>query len=134
MSDIGELLQDHIDAVSSKDAQWGVDDCSPWADEWQAMFTGERVIPEPDWHSWEEAEAKISAAGSLCALWEEALIGELLWETGAPEFGDVGIINTRIAGQVSGIFLDHGRFVWRVRRGVSMLMPREIVKVWTFQK
>jgi hypothetical protein len=38
-----------------------------------------------------------------------------------------------VAGQVSGIFLDHGRFVWRVKNGVSFLMPRTIVKAWTFQ-
>ncbi len=31
---------------------------------------------------------------------------------------------TRIAGQVGGIFLDHGRFVWRVSNGVHYLMPR----------
>lgn len=134
MTDISALLYQHIEAVSDKEAVFGIDDCSPWADAWQALFTGERVIPNPDWHSWGEAEAKIKSAGSLCALWDEAIYGKPLYQTGAPEFGDVGIIETRIAGQVSGIFLDHGRFVWRVRNGVSFLMPRTIVKAWTFDR
>lgn len=133
MTDIAGLLKSHIDAVTGKDAVFGVDDCSPWADMWQSQFTGQRVV-NPDWHSWEEAEAKIRSAGSLCALWEDALISSSLWETGAPEYGDVGIVETRIAGQVSGIFLDHGRFVWRVKDGVSFLMPRTFVKAWTFRK
>lgn len=133
MTVIREKLRLHIDEATGKQAVFGVDDCSPWCATWVEKVTGQRVI-EPDWHSWEEAEAKIKAAGSLCALWRDALEGSILWETGVPEFGDVGIIETRIAGQVSGIFLDHGRFVWRVKDGVSFLMPRNIVKVWTFEK
>lgn len=134
MTDLPALLQAHIEAVIDKPATWGVDDCSPWCGSWVEKAIGQRVI-EPDWHSWEEAQAKIRAAGSLCALWDDALACSPLspvWG-GAPAFGDVGIVETRVAGQVSGIFLDHGRFVWRVKNGVSFLMPRTIVKAWTFQ-
>ena len=134
MSELAGLLHAHVGAVIDKPAEWGVDDCSPWCASWVETAIGERVI-EPDWHSWEEAEAKIRSAGSLCALWVEALSCSSLSPVyGQPIFGDVGIVDTRIAGQVSGIFLDHGRFVWRVRDGVSFLMPRTIVKAWTFQR
>jgi hypothetical protein len=135
MIDLQSLLKEHIDSVQEKEAVFGVDDCSPWCGSWVEKATGVRVI-EPDWHSWPEAEAKIKRAGSLCALWDEALADhyDTMWPTGTPIFGDVGIIETRIAGQVSGIFLDHGRFVWRVKVGVSILQPRNIVKVWTFQR
>ena len=133
MTDLHALLQDHILEVMDKPAVFGVDDCSPWCSAWVEKATGVRVI-DPDWRSWDEAKAKIDRAGSLCALWDEALAGSNLWETGIPTFGDVGIVETRIAGQVSGIFLNQGRFVWRVKVGVSYLMPREIVKAWTFQR
>lgn len=134
MTDVGDLLKEHIASVEGKEAIFGVDDCSPWADQWQSKFTGERVVAEPSWQSWEDVQQMISERGSLCALWEDALVGKPLWETGVPEFGDVGIIDTRVAGQVSGIFLDRGLFVWRVKTGVSYLTPRRIIKAWTFQR
>lgn len=134
MNDLSEKLRTHIETVQGKEAVFGIDDCSPWADMWQAQFTGERVVPEPEWRSWDDVERMIRDKGSLCALWDEALIGKPLCETGFPEFGDVGIVNTRVAGQVSGIFLDHGRFVWRVKNGVAYMAPREIIKAWTFSR
>jgi|GEM_PF-1653821 len=134
MTDVRAMLKEHIEATFERKAVFGVDDCTPWVDAWQAKFTGARFMAKPDWSSWEEAKAKIDAAGSLCALWEEALFGTSFTETYQPSFGDVGIVETRITGQVSGIFLDHGRFVWRVNIGVSFLMPRTIVKAWTFDR
>lgn len=131
MEDMRKLLKQHIDSVSGKEAVFGLDDCTPWCATWVWMVTGVRVI-DPDWQSWAEAKSKIEQAGSLSSLWDQTLAGTMMCETFSPVFGDIGVIETRVAGQVGGIFLDHGRFVWRVKDGVSILMPRTVVRAWTF--
>lgn len=132
MSVLRDLLKEHVASVEGKDAEWGVDDCTPWCASWVRKVTGVCLI-EPDWHSWEEAKAKIDRAGSLCALWDETLVGSIMEETLDPKYGDIGIIARSDDGQVSGIFLDQGRFVWRVRNGIFIQPARPLVKAWTFR-
>ena len=113
---------------------WGVSDCSMWAAGWVGQVCG-RAVCLPQWASREEAHALIRDAGSLDALWCEALLSYRgVRETGVPDHGDVGIIHTGRFGQVGGIFLHGGYFAWRVEpAGVLFLMPREIVRVWSIR-
>jgi hypothetical protein len=62
------------------------------------------------------------------------LAGSIMEETLDPKYGDIGIIARPAEVQVSGIFLDQGRFVWRVRNGVFIQPGRPLVKAWTFRR
>jgi hypothetical protein len=115
---------------------WGDSDCTAWARAWVESVTGRR-IRLPKWSSRDEAVDRIEKAGSLEALWSGALdaygLPEQLRE---PQPGDVGIIDTHLAGQIGGIFLNHGIFAWRAEpAGVRLIRPRPrtIVKVWAIQ-
>ncbi|MBM3090276.1 hypothetical protein GFB56_05540 [Ensifer sp. T173] len=111
---------------------WGVSDCSSWPAAWVEKITGTSIML-PVWGSETEAFTLIAAAGSLEALWHQALAVSGLRQTGAPELGDVGIIETRVCGQVGGIFLPAGLFAWRAEIGVRMLVPRQVVAAWSFR-
>jgi hypothetical protein len=139
-----KLSQDEVAARANAYAEaafvqpmvWGESDCTAWARGWVESVIGRRM-PLPGWRSREEAQRHIGKAGSLVALWSEALDAFGLAEQFQdPQPGDVGIIDTHLAGQIGGIFLNHGIFAWRAEpMGVRLIRPRPrtIVKVWAIQ-
>ncbi|MEI3850036.1 MULTISPECIES: DUF6950 family protein [unclassified Ensifer] len=132
MIDIDAELRAYIEAANDAPVEWGVSDCSSWSAGWVAKVTGEPV-PMPPWHSADEAYALIAEAGSLDALWRDALATRGLRETGDPDVGDVGIIDTGRFGQVGGIFLAGEYFAWRAEKGTRFLVPRRIVRSWSIR-
>jgi hypothetical protein len=125
-------LHEHVASVEDKPVEWGADDCTMWAAGWFRRVKGRALDLEP-YGSRDEALALIEGAGDLATLWTAALDGHLAEQYGEPEFGDVGVIASRMFGQVGGIFGDDGVFFWRAERGTALLRPRTstIVKIWT---
>lgn len=132
MIDIDEQLRAYIEAAHGDPVVWGVSDCSAWSARWVEQVTG-RTVTMPAWQSPEEAYALIADAGSLTALWTDALLATGVWLTGVPQAGDVGVIDTGRFGQVGGIFLAGGYFAWRAENGTRFLIPRHIVKAWSIR-
>ena len=126
-----DKLFDLIEELEGKPAEWGVNDCTMWAATWFQRVHGRR-LPLAAYGSEDEARRLIAEAGTLADLWAKALDGHLLERYGEPEFGDVGVITSRLFGQVGGIFGDDGMFFWRSARGTALLRPRRdtIIKVW----
>jgi hypothetical protein len=126
----------YVEAAKEEPMVWGDSDCTAWPRRWVEQFHGRRMRL-PHWSSREDAVAFIEKAGSLEELWSPALDEYGMREQFyAPEPGDVGIIHTHVAGQIGGIFLNHGLFAWRATpSGVRVLLPRvkTIVKVWALQ-
>ncbi|TWF53271.1 DUF6950 family protein [Neorhizobium alkalisoli] len=126
----------YAEAAFEQPTIWGESDCTAWARAWVESVRGRRMAL-PAWRSREEAQAHIAKAGSLAALWSGALSKYGLHERfDEPQAGDVGIIDTHFAGQIGGIFLNHGIFAWRAEPTGARLLrprPRTIVKVWAVQ-
>lgn len=125
------LLRQHVEGSEGKPVTWGEDDCTMWAARWFERVRGRRLSLAA-YASRDAALALIAKSGSLAALWSDALDGRLLERYGEPEFGDVGVIDSRLFGQVGGIFGDDGTFFWRSDRGTALLRPRQstLIKVW----
>ena len=134
--DIAARVNAYVEASFETEMVWGESDCTAWARRWVEEFHGRRMRL-PAWSSRREAVAHIARAGSLEKLWSGPLDEYgLLERYSAPEPGDVGIIQTHIAGPVGGIFMNHGLFAWRAQpAGVRVLMPRArtIIKVWSLR-
>lgn len=131
MTDLRDLLQRHVDFVEKKPVDWGETDCTMWPARWVEAVKGIR-LDLPPYSSEGQARALIAEAGSLADLWTGALNGVLAERYGEPEFGDVGVIVSRLYGQFGGIFGDDRIFFWRSVCGTGLLRPRRstIVKVW----
>lgn len=89
---------------------WGESDCSAAPALWWSEETG-RKIDLPEYASRDEAHAIIEQMGGLLAVWDDiaAQVGGME-RIGEPEIGDVGIIETRLHGQIGGI-LGAGRIL-----------------------
>lgn len=128
-----ELLQAHIDAVTDKEVEWGVDDCSPWCARWLYMAAGIVVPINLKYVDREEAKTIIKAAGGLQFLWERFLSSAGVYPRySRPCFGDIGLVNTATWGPIGAIFSSDGIAVCRHAMGASFIRPRDdtIVKVW----
>lgn len=131
MTDIRNLLSRHVSDVEGLPVEWGVNDCTMWAVEWFERVKGYELDLAP-YASREEAYELIDNAGGLNELWGSALVGHLERRYVDPQFGDVGVIRSRLFGQVGGIFGDDGVFFWRSDKGTALLRPRPstIISVW----
>ncbi|MDE3797591.1 hypothetical protein I7G59_09655 [Sinorhizobium meliloti] len=129
---ISERLRAFIAEAQESESVWGVSDCSKWAAAWVEQVHG-RKIKLPRWRSRDQAHRLIAKAGSLDRLWSDALAEFRLFETGRPQLGDVGVIDTSRYGQVGGIFVHGEYFAWRAETGVAFIVPRIIVKAWAIQ-
>ncbi|WP_037448969.1 DUF6950 family protein [Sinorhizobium fredii] len=129
-TDLAEPLRTFLEAAQESECVWGVSDCTRWAADWVEQVY-DRSLDLPRWSSREEAYRRIAKAGSLERLWSERLAVFGIFETGRPQLGDVGIIDTGRYGQVGGIFLHGEYFAWRAETGVAFLVPRLIVKAWS---
>jgi hypothetical protein len=134
MSGIDDDLTLFIAETADMPLVWGESDCTAWAASWVARIHG-RAIRMPRWRSRAEAQALIAAAGSLEALWSPALADfGLTRRSGAPEPGDVGIIDTRVAGQVGVVFLHDRLVAWRAEpAGVRAIRPKTVIGIWALQ-
>lgn len=132
-TEIAEPLRVFLEEAQTSESVWGVSDCSKWAAAWVELLHPGRKLALPRWSSRQEAHQLIEVAGSLERLWSDALAMFGLFETGRPQLGDVGIIDTGRYGQVGGIFLHGEYFAWRARTGVAFLVPRTIVKAWSIE-
>ncbi|WP_368517488.1 hypothetical protein [Rhizobium sp.] len=126
-------LRAYVEAAEKQPVVWGESDCSAWAAKWVGAFHG-RKLSVPHWRSQVEARQLIAEAGSLAALWTKVLSEYGLQQRyGAPEAGDVGIIETQVAGQVGVIFIHDALVVWRGEPAGARFLrphPKAIVKVW----
>lgn len=111
------------------DVTWGKDDCSMFVAGWVEQETGQ-PLALPSYASRDEAYARIAAAGSLAALWGDIANEAGIMETGAPDLGDVAVIETARFGQVGVICLYNGACLWRETKGVTIFPPRQIVAAW----
>ncbi|MBB4277021.1 DUF6950 family protein [Rhizobium mongolense] len=128
---LSEQLKAFIGAAQARPMVWGYDDCTGWPSLWVEQITA-RPLPRPVYSSRDEAMAIIAEHGSLARLWANVLCG-VLDETGIPEIGDIGVIDTGRAGHVGGIFMHGGFFAWRGETRVAPILPRTIIRVWSIQ-
>lgn len=135
MRDRGARLREIFDGLSETQITWGVDDCSAVPARWVAERTG-RQVWTPPYRSEAQAAALVSQAGGLAALWDEIATAHRLrtLALGAEpvEIGDVGIMQTRLSGEVGGIFLHGGILMVRCNDGVRTFWPRAgaMVAAW----
>lgn len=82
---------------------WGVNDCTAAPVTWLAGEIG-KALPLPSYTSREEALAIIAKHGTLADTWSAFADKYGVAERyGEPEFGDIGVIDTRLYGQIGGI-------------------------------
>ncbi|HEV7436858.1 MAG TPA: hypothetical protein VGO22_18640 [Pseudorhizobium sp.] len=131
---IEEQLKAYLAKTVDAPMVWGESDCTMWPARWIEQARGV-TLTIPKWESREKAHALMENAGSLVALWDQVLDGHL-FETGAPEAGDVGVIESHLHGEAGGIFLDGGYFAWRAEpQGYRILHPRQntVLKAWAIR-
>jgi hypothetical protein len=132
MSDRAERLQAYIDTVKDTSCEWGRDDCSMFAGRW-IEIEREIVLSLPRYRSEDEARAMIARDGGLLAIWDRIARVAGILETGAPDMGDVGLIETARFGPVGVIFAGSGMAFWRATQGLTVLQPRArtILRAWS---
>jgi len=123
-------LRSHVEASLRKTSEWGVDDCSRWAGIWVEAERG-IDLGLPAYASREEAMVLVDTAGGLSALWASIADRAGLEETKDPQYGDVGVMETRNFGEVGFIMSDFGMCLWRGESGVLGLRSKSIVRAWT---
>ena len=121
-------LTAYIEEAKTAPFEWGKSDCCAWAAKWFEIATGETLNLTP-YSSKEEALAL--KKDGLLALWTDVL-GDPRQEWEAPEFGDVGIVDTARYGHMGVIFLNDGVAVWRLENGQPFpFRPRNFVAFWS---
>lgn len=102
-----DRLRVFLSRLEGKPVVWGRDDCSAAPALWWSEETG---IPVrlPVYSSKEEADAIRNRMGGLSEAWQQVAdqVGavERFWTLQSPpEVGDVGIVRTRLYGEIGGI-------------------------------
>lgn len=121
-----ERLRAYLDGLQGRPVIWGADDCCMFAARWIKAETG-ITLALPSYHG--EAEARALMAGGLDSIWRDIAMRAGLVETGAPECGDVGLIEVS-AGLVGCIWLSGGRVALRHNAGWVYLRPRQFTAAW----
>ena len=122
-------LAAHVEAVRLKAVEWGVDDCSAWAGAWVEKERGIN-LGLPAYRGEEQARAMIEKAGGLVNIWARLAMLAGIPETDAPQYGDVGLVETRMLGPVGVIVTHQGICAWRAANGLTFIRPRKFLKVW----
>lgn len=124
-----ERLMAWCEAQAEMPAQWGVNDCTLFAARWAEAETGQH-LNLPAYDSEAEARALIERAGGLAELWRAHVPFD---ETDAPIAGDVGIVQTRLFGEVGVIWTRPGIAAWRAVTGVKLFTPNPdyVVANWS---
>lgn len=124
-----DRLEEFLRRHDGKPVEWGVDDCSACPHAWLRENGIDARLPV--YSSREEAHALIAGADGLVALWDECLIGTgVATRRGAPELGDIAVIDTRRLGPVGVICGTGGLCCWRKEGGFFWLAPRRYLQVW----
>ena len=123
-----QRLRAHVALVEDKPCQWGRDDCSAWAGTWVERERGV-LIALPSYDSEAQARDMIEKAGGLVNLWSRVLMLAGVPETDMPQYGDVGLVETRL-GPVGVIVTHDGICAWRATHGLTFIRPRTFLKVW----
>lgn len=127
-----ELLLAYIAEHSGRPASWGRSDCSMFVAHWIERASGVRV-PTPHYMG-EEAGRSIIASHpeGFAGVWRDIAGAAQIYETVAPEVGDVAIINTSRYGPIGAIWGGSGYAYWRTLNGVTMVTPHPdmIVASW----
>lgn len=122
-------LRAHVESVSGIACQWGINDCSAWAGAW--VEKERRInLGLPRYTSEEEARDLIAKAGGLLNIWSRLAGLNGVPETEVPQYGDVGLIETRL-GPVGVIMAHDGICAWRASFGVSFIRARTFLKAWS---
>lgn len=124
-----EKLSAFLAGFDGKAVVWGKDDCSACPHLW----LGENGIHAhlPAYSSRDEAHALIEQAGGLVNVWDQCLAGTGVGERyGAPELGDIAVIDTRRLGPIGVICAAGGVCCWRKEGGFFWIAPRSFLKVW----
>lgn len=132
---IEETLRAYVVAAEGRTVVWGEDDCSAWCAQWVRAATG-RPVEIPEYATRDEAVRHIERAGGLVRLWSSALAHAGIYETHAPQMGDVGVVATSRFGDVGVIFAADGIGLWRAANGTAIIRPRarEILGAWRVEK
>jgi hypothetical protein len=127
-----ELLEQYISEHAGRAASWGRSDCSMFVANWIERATGLEV-PTPRYTGEEAGRAIIAAhPQGFEGVWRDIASSASIYETFAPELGDVAIINTSRYGPIGAIWGGHGYAYWRTLSGVTMVTPNPemIVASW----
>jgi Domain of unknown function (DUF6950) len=112
---------------------YGENDCSMFPAQWVADITG-KELNLPFYDNREAAMDLITKAGGLVNVWSEILEPcGFQQRFDVPDYGDIGVVETRKFGDVGVIFLDFGIACWRTESGkVALFTPRmkTILKMW----
>lgn len=130
-----ERLQAFMQRYEATPTTWGADDCSASAAKWLEEETGIRV-DFPVYATQDEGLAIKRGAGGLLPIWQERLDAVRVHERyGEPQLGDIGIIDTRLYGQIGFIALQASIIaVRRADAGWHFMGPiRKFVKVWAVE-
>lgn len=126
-----DRLAEFLRAASEEPVEWGWNDCTATPCRW--LRENGHNVRMPAYASRDQAHAIIRMRGDLVATWDSALAPARIYERmGAPQLGDVAIIDTRIYGQIGGILADGGILVIRKDDGgFHWFGPvRRFLKVW----
>lgn len=120
-------MRPHLAAYADRPVVWGESDCCQFVAAW---LRGRGVpLDLPAYASEAEARRLIARAGGLVELLRPIALAAGLRETGAPEPGDVGVIDLS-TGPVACLFLHGGYAALRTETGAIWLMPRTFRAAW----
>lgn len=119
----------YANACKESSCVWGETDCSSMPARFVETRTGKRV-PLPTYRTRGEAARLIAKAGSLEALWGDALAEIGIFPAASPEPGSVAIIDTEDHGEVGAVIAHGGIAICVAEAGVKMIRPRQYRAIW----
>lgn len=126
--DVEDRLSAFLKPYAEKTVTWGEDDCTAVAARW--LWENGHSFALPRYTSRREAQEIIIRHGGLVETWR-ALLPASVAETGDPQLGDIGIIDTRKFGPVGVIFAAAGVCLWRRDEGgFHFIKPRTFLRAW----
>ncbi len=127
-----EVLEAYIMEHAGRPVRWGVSDCCMFVASWVERASGVK-LPTPHYMGEEHGRALIDAAGGLEPIWRDIATRGGLWTTGAPDVGDVALIDTTRWGPIGAIWGGSGYAYWRTLNGVTMVAPHPdtVVASWS---
>lgn len=129
-----QKMRDFLAGYDERKVTYGVDDCTMFAREWVKVAKGIEVPFIPVGNR-KQAYELIREKGGLETLWSEAL-GKAGIPVGhdKPQFGDIGLIDTRDHGPIGAIFAHGGLGAVReLSGGWRWFSPRTVQAYWDLQ-
>lgn len=132
VSERRKKLRELAESLNGVECKYGVNDCSMFPAQWISDISG-KELDIPFYDSRAAGNKLINEAGGLVNIWAGILgLAGFTERFDQPEFGDIGIMETRAFGEVGIIFCDCGLALWRSENGTAIISPRQktILKVW----